>query len=557
MRWKNRWLLFLVLIGLATFLIGYKLGQVPHGMTWDEAAIGYNGYAVITTRRDEWLERLPVSFRSFGDYKAPLGIYINGIFTVLFGSQLWVVRLPFALAGVCSVIGMVFLSQTVATATRVYKSERWSDQLVGGFGLAGGIGLLTAPWFLHFARTGFESGLALCLMIWGTWAVIQLGMGNAGIVGYIASKRSLLIKAVLMLVAVFGWVGALYAYHSAKLVIPVLGVVCFFWFMKKWWQQRWMSAVLGFSMTLFAWPLVYDTVFSSGSERFKQASLLAKGSPLIDVITQLGHHLLVHLDPAFLIGGTTPTLRHGDGVWGVLLPPVGLLMAIGVLLGWRKLTRSWWLVSVLWVGVGFFPAISGVDVPHSNRALLALPGVIFMAMIGGHIVWKWLKSLPQEQQAFGSHGERSLVSKSVVATFTAWFVLVFVSYQFDYYTAFATNSASEYRDGYLEAFSIARDYELGKRLPIPEKILFTSDYGQPYIYAIFVRRTNPIWYQGGSLIKYEFTDKIDSGDIRRINTLVIASGDDAVPHDEATHIIHGSDGQPRFIIFAPRPGENQ
>jgi 4-amino-4-deoxy-L-arabinose transferase-like glycosyltransferase len=81
----------------------YQLGVVPHGFTWDEAAIGYNGYAVVTTRRDEWLERLPVSFRSFGDYKAPLAIYINGVFTVPLGLNPLIVRLPFALAGVASV----------------------------------------------------------------------------------------------------------------------------------------------------------------------------------------------------------------------------------------------------------------------------------------------------------------------------------------------------------------------------------------------------------------------------------------------------------------------
>ncbi len=48
-----------------------------------------------------------------------------------------------------------------------------------------------------------------------------------------------------------------------------------------------------------------------------------------------------------------------------------------------------------------------------------------------------------------------------------------------------------------------------------EKILFTSDYGQPYIYALFVRETNPIWYRGGSLIKYEFKDEINMDDLSR------------------------------------------
>ncbi|NCQ11990.1 MAG: hypothetical protein GW809_07600, partial [Bacteroidetes bacterium] len=88
------WFLVLSILVLSIFLRFYKLGTVPHGMTWDEAAIGYNGFAIFNTRRDEWLQRLPVSFQSFGDYKAPLAIYLNGIFTYLFGLNLFAVRLP-------------------------------------------------------------------------------------------------------------------------------------------------------------------------------------------------------------------------------------------------------------------------------------------------------------------------------------------------------------------------------------------------------------------------------------------------------------------------------
>ena len=95
-----RWwigLVIITLLGLGLRL--YKLGEVPQGLTWDEAAIGYNGYAVWTVRRDEWLHFLPISFQSFGDYKAPLAIYGVGFLSLFLGLSPWVVRLPFALAG--------------------------------------------------------------------------------------------------------------------------------------------------------------------------------------------------------------------------------------------------------------------------------------------------------------------------------------------------------------------------------------------------------------------------------------------------------------------------
>src|SRR5260221_12739726 len=100
------WSLIIVLTIVGGVFRLYQLGQVPHGMTWDEAAIGYSGYAIFTTRRDEWLVRLPVSFRFFGDYKAPLGIYVNGIFKHFFGMNLFSVRLSFSLLSMSGFAGI-------------------------------------------------------------------------------------------------------------------------------------------------------------------------------------------------------------------------------------------------------------------------------------------------------------------------------------------------------------------------------------------------------------------------------------------------------------------
>ena len=131
----------LAILFLATVLRFYKLGAVPHGMTWDEAAIGYNGYAIFKTRRDEWLFKLPTSFRSFGDYKAPLAIYLNGLFTFFGGMNLWAVRLPFAIAGVLAVVGMMLLTN------QLFKNKQLA--------LLAGLLMTLSPWHLHFSRIGF------------------------------------------------------------------------------------------------------------------------------------------------------------------------------------------------------------------------------------------------------------------------------------------------------------------------------------------------------------------------------------------------------------------
>jgi len=127
-----------------------------------------------------------------------------------------------------------------------------------------------------------------------------------------------------------------------------------------------------------------------------------------------------------------------------------------------------------------------------------------------------------------------------------------IAYLHDYYTIFARESATAFQDGYLEAFTYLIPFEKGQNGNNQvDKIVFSSDYGQPYIYALFARKTNPIWYQGGSLIRYEFKDEVTIGDLERENTIVVASNKDDLlgKNDKADKIIYGSDGSERFRIY--------
>src|SRR6185369_5068180 len=97
-------LIFIFILLSAVFLRFWKLGTFPPGFTWDEAAIGYNAWGILTVHRDEWLLRTPLSFRSFGDYKSPLAIYLTAVSEKVFGPTVYAVRFPVALASVFLVI---------------------------------------------------------------------------------------------------------------------------------------------------------------------------------------------------------------------------------------------------------------------------------------------------------------------------------------------------------------------------------------------------------------------------------------------------------------------
>ncbi len=552
------WGLALIIIG-AICLRFYQLGEVPHGMTWDEAAIGYNGYAIRVARRDEWLVKLPVSFRSFGDYKAPLAIYLNGLSTWIFDLNLFAVRVPFAVSGVVAVAAMSFLTRWLLTPALPKAFPRLPKWAVTGLALLAGLELAFSPWHVHYSRLGFESGMSLAFLILGIAALIKW-------ITLVPTKAESpqhfqLFQIGYLAFSALSLSASLYTYHSAKMVVPGLVVMV----LGLWWRWAWRRKLqtllfLG-GCALLSVPLVKDIIWGEGSERFNQASLLTKGYDPLTLLQLITSHFLVHLDPRFLVMGWTPTLRHGDGAWGVLYVTtlgavlLGALILIKQVLKWIQEKQSLGslrpaLLAVSWIVIGLLPAAVGIDVPHSNRALLALPGFILLAVWGMAWLWQTLLNKRTARWEIGTHGEKNSLLKAVFGCLILIHSFLVISYLKHYYTVFAAESAQEFKDGYLEALAYVIPYEKGRDgKPEVQQVLFTSDYGQPYIYTLFARRTDPIFYRGGSLIKYLFVSEIVASDLERKNTMIVASESDDLPLEKAEKIIYGSDGQVKFKIY--------
>lgn len=513
-----------------------QLGTFPPGLTWDEAAIGYNGYAIFHTRRDEWLDFLPVSFQSFGDYKAPLAIYINGLFTGLLGLEPVVVRLPFALAGIAAVgLVMALLYNLALLVDQSKKTSLW-------WAAAAGFLLLTSPWHLHFSRAGFESGMALSFGLLGLWGVTRFFL-----------ETSEWRKNLVLLVGVLASVAAIYTYHSPKIVIPLLIGLVLFWQWRKVKVQLlpWLIAAVGSILLLV--PMLKEGLTGQGLSRIN-TTLLVEDLSLLEKLIMFTDHLLQHLSPNFLLMGTADTLRHSTGEWGVLLLPhlVLLLFSLGV---WRvtqsnQLKLVWILGVCFWV-VGLVPAALGIDLPHPNRALLALPGLIMLGVLGFDQLYKLVNESSLNSKLVGSHGEQGILYKTILGSFVMVHVGLFFSFWQFYRTEYPALASAEFQTGFIEALQVAKRFE-----PTVNSIVISNDYGQAYIYALFVRRTNPIHHQGGDLsIKYLFVD-LQAGELAKENTLVIATALDDVPIDEADEVIYGPGEQPRFYIFYPHSEES-
>lgn len=525
----KHWFVFSIIgtLFVAIVLRFYMLGSVPHGMTWDEAAIGYNGQAILETRRDEWLQRLPVSFQSFGDYKAPLAIYINGIFTLIFGMNLFSVRLPFAILSVFGILGIMLLTLDI------FEKEKLSKY----YSLFAGFLMTLSPWHIHYSRAGFESGMALSFFIWGLlFAIkaIKTGFKN--------------LWVSLLSVALF--VAAIYTYHSSKVVIPLVLLALLITSFKiiKSNFKKVLLPIIAFILLLI--PFIKDAVYGEGLTR-AGVTIFSTPISLLEKISYILSSYVQHLTPSFLLFGETTTLRHGTGVYGVLFFTTFLLVITGfIALIAQKNKLEYHFFFLLLLLIGLLPACIALEVPHSNRSLMALPGFILTAVFGLDYLIKKLTKTNINKKAHGSHGETNIVVKSVVGSLIMIHIFLSVTFINHYFTTFAAESADAFKDGYLEAFEIARQYEEGEGVKSVSKIVFTSKYGQPYIYALFVRETNPIWYNGGSLNVYEFKEEVDIGDLSRENTLVVAAGgEESLPSERADHLVYGSDGEIKFQIF--------
>lgn len=542
--WRQFLLVLTSLLLIGGFLRLYQLESIPAGLTWDEAAIGYNGFAIWSTFRDEWLRRIPLSFQSFGDFKAPAAIYINGFFTMLLGPTVFAVRVPFALAGTVAIAAMAWLVLELVQAFTLSssKKEKPIQKTRAQIWSLLSAGLLTlSPWHIHFSRAGFESGLALTSIVLGSAAAFR--WKNHSLQWWWGG------------LAVTAFVFSLYAYHSSKVFIPLLAICLIYmcWHeIKKNIKQTVLLGLYGLAISV---PLAYSILFKSGAARAQQTSLLAAEGSLLEKIWMFVTNLATHVSPGFLVLGQTTTLRHGDGAWGVLFSTTCFLVILS--LGWlaftRKTTTAPFLkkmavFGLVWVILGLVPAALGFEVPHSNRALLALPGFILLALVGLEVGMEFLATSSLNKQVRGSHDEKNILPKLFLGNIILVHGLLFFAYWNHYLTEYKPTSTEAFIDGYVEAVDVAAKYQ-----DQVNHVVFSDKYGQPYIYVLFRNKIDPFQYRHhGALHKYLFKG-VESSDLLKLNTLVVATPEDSIDHSQADEVVSGADGSARFYIYYPKP----
>lgn len=469
---KHKFIFILILL-LAICLRFYRLGSFPPGFTWDESAIGYNAYGILSVHRDEWLNRTPLSFRSFGDYKSPLLIYMVAASEALLGINELAVRFPVAVMGTFLVVGSYFLTLQLVRNKLLPVEEKDIEK----FALVAMLLVSVSPWATHFSTIAFESMVAATLTAWAT-VFLLAGINDI-------SRKKIVVSGALYALS-------LYAYHSAKLVVPLIIIFLLYLLHRQILAHK--KLILAFFSTclIVGLPIAYLSIFGKANERFFGSSVLLDSERHLKPVRQLApiliSNFLSHLSPAYLFWGGEQTFRQSNMKDGILSPAEGVLILTAILYMFR--TNKWRSAKFIFVliAISILPATLGNDVPHANRALLGLPWFQILAAMGFLAVWSSVRK---------TRWEKPLID---VVVLIVGFGLLW--HQNNDIKSYGTSTAlKDMQYGYKEAITYVREHESEV-----DKVFFTNEYGQAYIYLLFYKKMNPIDFRGGGLANYTITD---------------------------------------------------
>lgn len=514
------------------------LTSVPPSLNWDEVSQGYTAYSVAQTGADEWGEKLPLFFRSYGEWKSAVYIYLLVPFIKIFGLNAWSIRLPAAISGIISVYLMYLLGK------KLYTKD---------VGLWAAFLMAVTPWSFVLGRPAFEANVALTLTLTGTYFLLR----SLPLTHY----PSIIISALC-----FGL--APHTYNSAKLVVPFL-VIYLIWSSKLYKNIKSTLLILGI-LAVFAYPILTNLISGHAQARFTQVGITSDQTtitkfyslrqslglpPFLQKIIinkpsyfvyYLTNNFLGYLSPGFLIwhGGDRP--QHSLPYHGVLYLTEFASVLTGLYYAF-SIKKSNRLLPLVFIVIGIIPAALTRESEHVLRSILAIPGFVLLAGLG-------LEYLQTHK------------SKLLARWFVGLLALEIVIFMTSYFTWYPRLNARDWQYGYAQVSSYLASHA-GKY----DQVVMTKWYGEPQLFLAFYNKWDPEWYQSEnknninyeesgsiwldqlpvySIGKYTFKYIEWDKEVRGAKTLYIGKFDDFPLNSKFLDTIKYPDGTVAFYILA-------
>jgi 4-amino-4-deoxy-L-arabinose transferase-like glycosyltransferase len=481
-------LVFAVLL-LAAILRFWRLGSIPPSLTQDEAALGYNAYSILMTGKDEYGKLLPIIFKSFGDYKPGLYIYLDVPFVFAMGLNEFAVRLPSAISGVLS----VYLIYLICRELFIKKSHKFA--VITAFVAA------INPWLIYLSRGAWEANVCLLLTLSGIYFFLKAFERN----------RYFILSACF-----FGL--TLLTYQGAKLSSSIVVLILLIIFGKQIFKfdKRCLygGAFLGILLSLpivftmlngqagrlrvasiFSYPRSAEyiqTFLDQGNEKIGSPAYLAFHSETLNFARGIMGRYFNHFSAKFLFfEGDYQNPGHSAPYQGMFLLGDIIFLVVGIfaLIRDSKLFNKQNIFILLWLVLSPFPAILSRDQVQSVRAVnLAIP-LIFAVSSGLDYLLGKIKSF-----------KWSLPGYLILAVI---FSAGFLYFADAYYIHVPKHNSNYWNYGYKEVVFTVSTADFRQK-----NIVVEQSYSQPYIYFLFYQKYDPYKYQQMARL-----DESKSGDV--------------------------------------------
>ena len=504
---KRNSLVFIGILLVAAALRLYALSTNPPSTYWDETALGYDAYSILKTGRDLHGNVLPIlAFPSFGDYKPSLYFYVIIPFMAVFGPTTLAIRLPSALAGIVTT-WLVFL------IGKKLKDER--------LGLLGALFFAVQPWNVHISRAGFETNLASMLVALGIYFCL-------------CARRNM--RLLVGAAVAFGL--SMYAYHSERIISPILALACTV--DRNIWKNLTWVGIAGVIGLIFALPLAVNLKNPIIAQRAAETSIFA-GTQIVEksnalraedqdsIIGRVLHHRYIvtaqtfmnqyfqNFSLKFLFIDGDENLRHGTQLFGVLYYWEFIAVLIGLYaIVHKKAYAQTGKIIVPWILIAAIPVALTTVAPHTLRFLPAAPAFSLLSAVG--VAYFFEQVQPRWRKIAG------VIFGAIVLTHVA-------AFSYTLFAIYPNTSAIVWQYGYRELI------ETIEQLRKPNQHVFvTREQGRPSIYFLWYTKQDPheLQQQNDSLKKdqqellefgpYTFGDVIPSD-----KSLLIASSPASVP----------------------------
>ncbi|KKT55404.1 MAG: Glycosyl transferase family 39 [Microgenomates group bacterium GW2011_GWC1_44_23] len=437
---KKYWLLILALI-LGTVLRLYQLGSLPNALTWDEAALGYNAYSIIKTGRDEFGKFLPIIFKSFGDFKPGLYVYLAIPPIAVLGLTEFAVRLPSALAGILAIYGIFLLTNELFSKKSKPKNQELTTENCE-LGSYAALSLAIMPWHIHFSRGAWETNVFVTLLLFALYFLLV----------FIRSGKFLTFSLILALLTFL-------TYQAAKLFTPLVLVlpVLLYWSefrdqFKLYFSVKKNKAVVAFVLAFFL-SLTLSTMSGESANRLKRLSIFGYHPGISEQLRATDSNNSLSLS----LFHNQPQLPF-DFIWFVL----GVIFLVRS----PNLKNSLLIAGLLLLAP--LPGSLTLSEYSTVRALFLTIPLAVICGLGAYYALTKIKPL------------FFFVALLSIVFFVYFLDLLFVHSNFIY--------AKEFQYGYKEAMQFINQYP-------QDKVVMTDVLGQPYIFYLFYSRFDPATYQ--------------------------------------------------------------